>query len=648
MWMGASPTERVAYRLKKWAGVQVERQYFGSKKMDYRTSLSFARAAREEFVRRRIAGSIVRRCELKTEILSYCDTAGEDDEFEVEKIWSTSSRRRLAERMSVLPWSHAKPGSRQKIASTILRGQLDARAPADRRQVFLTYRELFTGKNVRKSKTIRKILLNHLPDLKESADDAYISNFVSVLKSLLVDRVFQSKEQASEHFPDLFTRPPSEKLTENISKKRKASPGRSINVAQVVQTEAIDKSSPGTTAGISILNSQGNGPFHVTMHSRVDAWVKNMDHNTEVMKQEAERRVRQLELVLQETIAQQQNKISLAAGQGLIESITSELGLHHPNAAAEVKGTLTCDEHAGNTGGITLIDENDIESDENRLQTELITHLSSVMPTARRLPVADVSDTGGTIRPPWFRGRLSREIQFVRFVMRSHPDTAMPIRDLPPPVPMSLKEFPSLDNVLGYPDIWMNDDTGHNEDTTGLGCEYRWRHHWRIWATPYAGHVWVVICHTQSTFRWRDPTALIQPETPAALAVLQHIQQGMSPLSPEPRGRSMQDTCFMLGSASLLSYWGNISQERSVDVWPNASFAVFPIIDSSIRHRFFTVQLDTETGHSNEDGQMSANLLFHPTECFNRQLFQRNDYLTLMENYITALKLVQDWFDRGL
>jgi hypothetical protein len=108
-----------------------------------------------------------------------------------------------------------------------------------------------------------------------------------------------------------------------------------------------------------------------TIHLRANAWVENIDHNTEVMKQEAERRVRQLELVLQTTIAQQQNKISLAAGQGLIESITSELGLHHPNAAAEVKGTLTCDEHAGDTGGVTLINEDDIESDENWLQTEL-------------------------------------------------------------------------------------------------------------------------------------------------------------------------------------------------------------------------------------------------------------------------------------
>jgi hypothetical protein len=129
---------------------------------------------------------------------------------------------------------------------------MDARALAERRQVFLTYRGPFTGQNVRKSKAIRKILLNHLLDLKESASDAYINNVVSILKSLLEDRVFQCEEQASKHFPDLFTRLPSKVPTGNISKKRKASPGRSINVnvGQVVQTEAIDKSSPGITAGM--------------------------------------------------------------------------------------------------------------------------------------------------------------------------------------------------------------------------------------------------------------------------------------------------------------------------------------------------------------------------------------------------------------
>jgi hypothetical protein len=99
---------------------------------------------------------------------------------------------------------------------------------------------------VRKSKAIRKILLNHLPNLKESASNAYINNLVSILKSLLKDSVFYSKEQASEHFLDLFTRPPSG----NILKKRKASLRRSVNVAQVVQTKAINKLSLGTTASM--------------------------------------------------------------------------------------------------------------------------------------------------------------------------------------------------------------------------------------------------------------------------------------------------------------------------------------------------------------------------------------------------------------
>jgi hypothetical protein len=151
--------------------------------------------------------------------------------------------------------SHAKPELRRKTASTTLRDQMDARALADRRQVFLTYRELFTGKNVRKKKAIRKILLKHIPDSKVSASDAYINSIVSILKSLLEDRVFQSEEEASKHFPDLFTGPPSERPTGNISKKRKASPGRSIDVGRVVQTKAIDKSSPETTAGMYFSHS---------------------------------------------------------------------------------------------------------------------------------------------------------------------------------------------------------------------------------------------------------------------------------------------------------------------------------------------------------------------------------------------------------
>lgn len=132
---------------------------------------------------------------------------------------------------------------------------MDAQALAARRQVFLKYHELFTGRNVRKRKAIRKILLKNLPDPKASAGDAHIDNVVSILKSLLEDGVFQSEEIASKHFPDLITGPPSERPTGNISKKRKASPRRSIDVGRVVQTEAIDKSSPGTAAGMYFSHS---------------------------------------------------------------------------------------------------------------------------------------------------------------------------------------------------------------------------------------------------------------------------------------------------------------------------------------------------------------------------------------------------------
>ncbi|EMD86638.1 hypothetical protein COCC4DRAFT_143796 [Bipolaris maydis ATCC 48331] len=376
---------------------------------------------------------------------------------------------------------------------------MDAQAPAARRQVFLKYRELFTGKNVRKRKAIRKILLKNLPELEASAGDAHINNIISILKSLLEDGVFQSEEIASKHFPDLIIGPPSEIAAGNISKKRKASPTRSINVKRMVQIEAIDKSSPEVTAGISTTNSSGNRPSYVTprpsafpynvqhyilslsqqileeacfrfvkrwlpsllekcgwvcaaaveltkwvrvikkhldilpsgcmnteqqkrfketlpcinrlrhtavhrlhltsvqllkqvhsahilaevlqdsecrnklqtIHFRMDMCVKNMDHDMEAMEQEAERRARQLEQMLRTTFAQQQKKLSSAAGQGLIDSITTEFGLPRPNAAAEIKATFTWDEHTGNTGGTILIDEDDIESDENRLQTEL-------------------------------------------------------------------------------------------------------------------------------------------------------------------------------------------------------------------------------------------------------------------------------------
>jgi hypothetical protein len=130
---------------------------------------------------------------------------------------------------------------------------MDAGAAADQ-QVFLMYRKLFENSNVRKEKIIRKILLHHSPELTASGD-THIDKIVSILKSLLKDRVFQSEEQASKHFPELFTKPPSERPTRNIAKKRKASPKRSINVRRVVRTEAINEPSLGTTTGTYLSHS---------------------------------------------------------------------------------------------------------------------------------------------------------------------------------------------------------------------------------------------------------------------------------------------------------------------------------------------------------------------------------------------------------
>ncbi|KAF2024869.1 hypothetical protein EK21DRAFT_117384 [Setomelanomma holmii] len=67
---------------------------------------------------------------------------------------------------------------------------------------------------------------------------------------------------------------------------------------------------------------------------------------------------------------------------------------------------------------------------------------------------------------------------------------------LPPPVPVSLNAFLSLDNMLGCPaapkyillaDLWTNDDTKYKEDMKGLGYEYKWRHHWCIWMLAMSG-----------------------------------------------------------------------------------------------------------------------------------------------------------------
>lgn len=83
---------------------------------------------------------------------------------------------------------------------------MDSKARAKRRRVFLAYRRIFTRNlaRMRKKKAIRTIAQKHdwlsyqkyigVPDVNE---------VVRILRSLLINRIFESEELVSKEFPDL-------------------------------------------------------------------------------------------------------------------------------------------------------------------------------------------------------------------------------------------------------------------------------------------------------------------------------------------------------------------------------------------------------------------------------------------------------------
>jgi hypothetical protein len=118
------------------------------------------------------------------------------------------------------------------------------------------------------------------------------------------------------------------------------------------------------------------------LYVQVDRCVKRMDHDMGVMEQEARRgllqikmqrdALRQSELVLQKSIAQQQVDIPSAAGQELIGSIDTIINTQSPNRDGEIKSTVSRDQNVKYTGcNSIVVDEADIESDEDRLRAEL-------------------------------------------------------------------------------------------------------------------------------------------------------------------------------------------------------------------------------------------------------------------------------------
>jgi hypothetical protein len=92
----------------------------------------------------------------------------------------------------------------------------------------------------------------------------------------------------------------------------------------------------------------------------------------------------------------------------------------------------------------------------------------------------------------------------------------------------------------------------------------------------------------KSSYRWTDPTALIEPSTASARAAVQRVREQLPAQASEPQGRSVQDTSFMLGGSSLLSFWNNLREDRGASFWPNPTFAVVPVDENSPQHCFLT------------------------------------------------------------
>jgi hypothetical protein len=134
-------------------------------------------------------------------------------------------------------------------------GHMNATQVNDRQLVFVVYRELFSGRNaaVRKANAIRKIILIHAPVLQVSAVDTHLDKTISTLQSLLRDRVFESDEQASKFFPELFRVQPLALPTTSMSKKRKGSSGGPTKRGPALQIGSTDEMRPGTTASMCSL-----------------------------------------------------------------------------------------------------------------------------------------------------------------------------------------------------------------------------------------------------------------------------------------------------------------------------------------------------------------------------------------------------------
>jgi len=116
------------------------------------------------------------------------------------------------------------------------------------------------------------------------------------------------------------------------------------------------------------------------LYGRVDAQAKKMEHNVSAMQQEVEATLVQIQRQREELAqreqrilayaAQQNINIPAATGLVLLGSINAIRTPNKPNIVVEMQSTGGSDENAVHTHGV-IVEDDDIESDEDRLQAEL-------------------------------------------------------------------------------------------------------------------------------------------------------------------------------------------------------------------------------------------------------------------------------------
>lgn len=85
----------------------------------------------------------------------------------------------------------------------------------EKRRVFLACRPIFTtGENaqVRKQKSVRKIVDKHRKSLRALLADLGVDRVVEILRGLLEKRIFESEVQARAQFPELYSSSPAQNV----------------------------------------------------------------------------------------------------------------------------------------------------------------------------------------------------------------------------------------------------------------------------------------------------------------------------------------------------------------------------------------------------------------------------------------------------